>query len=212
MHGPAQPLGGQVGQHLVHVHVGRRPRTGLEDVDGELVAPSPLDHFAGGLGDGFRHVLVDDAEPAVLDGGRPLDERQGPDEAGGDRLPGPGSDQPGHGDETEPARLPAWDRLGEQPEGEPPAVGDGEDGAPAVRPPLDLVDTRPHRGLVLVGIEEDLTARRRQSQGSGLVIADAPAARHPVHEVPPLAPDGFQHRAHPGPILREARAHAGGHP
>ena len=91
-------------------------------------------------------------------------------------------------------------------------MGDGEDGAPALRPPLDLLDALPHRGLVLVGIEEDLTAGRRQPEGSRLVEADAPAARHPVHEVPPLAADGLQHCAHPEPVLREARAHAGGHP
>ena len=49
---PAQALGGQGGQDLVHVHVGGGARPGLEDVDGELGVPPARGHLDGGLGDG----------------------------------------------------------------------------------------------------------------------------------------------------------------
>ena len=39
VHRPAQALGRQVGDHLVGVHVRRRARAGLEDVDREVVVP-----------------------------------------------------------------------------------------------------------------------------------------------------------------------------
>ncbi len=44
----AEHLDGPVGDHLVGVHVARRARAGLKDVDRELVVELALGHFAAG--------------------------------------------------------------------------------------------------------------------------------------------------------------------
>ncbi len=74
--GLAQSLGRERGEHLVHVHVRRRARPGLEDVDRELVVVAAAAHFGGGVVDGLGHVLVDHAEPSVDGRARALDRGQ----------------------------------------------------------------------------------------------------------------------------------------
>jgi hypothetical protein len=48
----AQDLDGPVGDHLVGVHVGGRPRAGLEDIDHELAVVAAIHHFLRRLHDG----------------------------------------------------------------------------------------------------------------------------------------------------------------
>ena len=59
------PVAGEVGDHLVGVHVRGGARAGLEDVDRELVVVLALgDRLAGG-GDPLGDVAVEQAEVAV---------------------------------------------------------------------------------------------------------------------------------------------------
>ena len=69
---PAQAFRGQCGQDLVHVHVGRGSRPGLEDVEGELGVPAALRHLEGGLGDGGGDIGRDHPEGGVFQRGGPF--------------------------------------------------------------------------------------------------------------------------------------------
>jgi hypothetical protein len=75
------PVAGEVGEHLVGVHVRGGPGAGLEDVDRELVVVlAGGDRFAR-LGDPSRQLLVEDPELAVdarrggLQPAQPADDR-----------------------------------------------------------------------------------------------------------------------------------------
>ncbi len=76
MHGGAERLAGQGGQHLVHVHVRRGARAGLVDVDGKLVVPLARRHLASRLDDGVGDRLVNDLGAPVLGRHRALDVSQ----------------------------------------------------------------------------------------------------------------------------------------
>jgi hypothetical protein len=65
----AQDLDGPVGDDLVRVHVGRGPRTRLEDVEHELVVQRSRYYLLRGGDDGFLQVLVEAAELVVDVGG-----------------------------------------------------------------------------------------------------------------------------------------------
>src|SRR5690606_491159 len=64
---------------LVGVHVRRRARAGLEDVDREVLVVLAGDDLLGGLGDGPREVLLEDPELGVGERGGALDLREGSD-------------------------------------------------------------------------------------------------------------------------------------
>ncbi len=111
---PAEDLFGAVGEDLVHIHVERRPRAHLEDVDGELVVALPGQDLVAGRDDGRGPLPVEEAEPAVGPGGRLLDAGHGHDEDGG---------------RAEPADRKVLDR----PLGLDPVIGGCGNGLPAER-------------------------------------------------------------------------------
>ncbi len=78
--GLAEQLAGPVGQHLVGVHVGAGPRTGLEDVEGEVRIESAAGQFRGRGGDRLGPPLVEQAEFQVDPGGLLLDQAEGAQE------------------------------------------------------------------------------------------------------------------------------------
>src|SRR5258706_514888 len=51
--GAAEKLARTIREHLVHVHVGLRARSGLPDHEWKLVGPAPRKHFVGGRCDGL---------------------------------------------------------------------------------------------------------------------------------------------------------------
>ena len=83
-------LAGDVGEHLVHIHVRGGTRSGLEDVDRELVLVSARCHLVCSRLEGSRHLRVDHAELGVDRGRGTLDERQGSDQRGIHALAGDG--------------------------------------------------------------------------------------------------------------------------
>jgi hypothetical protein len=70
----------EVGDHLVRVHVGRRPGTPLDHVDDELVMPPPLAELRAYGPDGVRASGIQHAQLLVrrrrsrLDAGEGIDE------------------------------------------------------------------------------------------------------------------------------------------
>ena len=85
----AEQFVGAVGQYLVGVHVVRRPRPGLEDVDHELVQVPPLlQHFFGGGDDRVRQARFQPPAPAVHQRGGFFDCDCRPHECGVRRQPG----------------------------------------------------------------------------------------------------------------------------
>ena len=78
----------EVGDHLVGVHVRRRSRSGLEDVDGELVVVLAGSDLVPGSGDALGQLGVQQAQLGVHAGGRGLDAAQPPDHGGRHRLAG----------------------------------------------------------------------------------------------------------------------------
>ena len=66
-------LAGEVGDDLVGVHVRRRPRAGLEDVDRELLVVAAVCDLGGGGGDALSHGRVDQAQIGIHLGGGALD-------------------------------------------------------------------------------------------------------------------------------------------
>ncbi len=78
--GPAQNLDGPVGDDLVRVHIGRRARPGLENVDGKMIVPLALDDLVGRLLDGVGQLVVQQSQRRVGPGRRPLDDAQRPNE------------------------------------------------------------------------------------------------------------------------------------
>src|ERR671923_885160 len=79
-------LAGERRDDLVGVHVRRRPRTGLEDVDRELVVELAGGDAVTGLGDALRLVLVEEAELRIHARGRGLDPAEPPRDRHRDRL------------------------------------------------------------------------------------------------------------------------------
>ncbi|GAA3047234.1 hypothetical protein GCM10020000_29160 [Streptomyces olivoverticillatus] len=81
VHGAAQALARQGGDDLVGVHVGRGAGAGLEDVDGEVLVPPPLDDLGRGRRDRLGNIAVEHAQLGVglrrgaLDPGQRLDVR-----------------------------------------------------------------------------------------------------------------------------------------
>ena len=76
------------GQHLVHVHVRRRTRARLKDIDRELLVPESLGHLSRSRRNGVGDALVDarDIAQARVDSrGFALDHRQSSDEPALDR-------------------------------------------------------------------------------------------------------------------------------
>ena len=69
---PAQALRGQGRQDLVHVHIGRGARPGLENVDRELGVPAPFGYLEGSFGDGGGDIGRHHAEVGVFQGRRPF--------------------------------------------------------------------------------------------------------------------------------------------
>lgn len=65
MHVTAEPLGGERGQDLVGVHVGRGAGPGLEDIDGEVLVPVPARDLLGGVLDRRGDVLVEHPQLGV---------------------------------------------------------------------------------------------------------------------------------------------------
>jgi hypothetical protein len=88
VHRPAQLAGGQGGDHLVGVHVGRRARAGLEDVDRELVVVAAVGDVRGGGHDRLGQIVVDHPERRVDLRGRALDLGQRADVRGFQPAPG----------------------------------------------------------------------------------------------------------------------------
>ncbi|GAA3086471.1 hypothetical protein GCM10020254_33630 [Streptomyces goshikiensis] len=86
----AEPLGGQGGDHLVDVHVGRGPGARLEHVDGEVLVPAALGDLGGGGADRLGEVLVHHTQARVHRGGRALDAGEGLDVGALQALPGDG--------------------------------------------------------------------------------------------------------------------------
>jgi len=74
-----ESLRGERREHLVGVHIRRRTRAGLEDVDREVLVVRAGGHLLGDGPDRVGHVLRDHAELAVDRGGRALHQGQGLD-------------------------------------------------------------------------------------------------------------------------------------
>ena len=66
----------EMGDDLVHVRVGRGARTGLVDIDRELVVVVAVRHRRGSGRDGARDIRIEQAELAVRLRGGELDEGQ----------------------------------------------------------------------------------------------------------------------------------------
>ena len=73
VHAATEALGGQSGDDLVGVHVARRARPGLEDVDGEVLVPVAAGDLVGGGDDGVGDVAVEHTQLGVDGRGRRLD-------------------------------------------------------------------------------------------------------------------------------------------
>ena len=74
---PSQDLVGSVGDHLVAVHVQAYARSGLENIDHELIIPLAVDHFLGRLDDGVGTLLIHQAKFLIGLRGGPLHHPQG---------------------------------------------------------------------------------------------------------------------------------------
>ena len=83
-------VAGQRRDHLVRVHVRRRARAGLEDVDRELVVELARGDAVGGGGDPLGLVGVEQAEVGVHASSGSLDPAQPARDGSGNRLPGDG--------------------------------------------------------------------------------------------------------------------------
>ena len=85
-HRAAEALDGAVGDDLVGVHIrlGAAPR--LPDHQREVLVEPAFDHLVGGLDDGLRLLRSEQAELAVDEGGRLLDQPEGPDHLAGEAL------------------------------------------------------------------------------------------------------------------------------
>ena len=81
--GAAEQLRGAVGEDFVGVHVVRRPRTGLVDVDDELITKLTAQDLVGRGDDGIPLARIEPLERAVGLRRGALDEHRGPDEAVG---------------------------------------------------------------------------------------------------------------------------------
>jgi hypothetical protein len=81
---------GQRREYFVHVHVGARARACLVDVHRELVDVLAVGHSGRRLLDRVGHVGVDDAQPCVDGGSRPLHQGQGRDDRRVEPLAGDG--------------------------------------------------------------------------------------------------------------------------
>ena len=96
MHAPvgaarvAQPLTGAVGEHLVDVHVMRRPGPRLVDVHDELVAQPARQHLIRGGDDGGRDIACQPPEGHIRLGRAFLDEHGGRHQIGGHAQPADG--------------------------------------------------------------------------------------------------------------------------
>src|SRR4051794_5192929 len=77
----AQALDREVRDDLIGVHVRRRTRAGLEDVDDEVVIPLPVHHVLRGGDDCLRLLRIEQTQLAVHFGGRQLDLGEGTDES-----------------------------------------------------------------------------------------------------------------------------------
>ena len=77
---------GDLGDHLVGVHVGRCARTGLEHIHRELVVELALGHGHAGLGDCGGDTVVKQAELGVGASGTRLDAPEPVDDGGRNRL------------------------------------------------------------------------------------------------------------------------------
>ncbi len=77
---------GQVGYHLVDVHVARGARTGLEHVHRELVVVLAVDDLLSRRDDGFGSLAVEQAQFTVDLGSGQFDAGDGMDEASRHRL------------------------------------------------------------------------------------------------------------------------------
>ena len=82
------PVAGEVGDHLVRVHVRRRAGAGLEGVDGELVVVLAVADLVAGGGDPLGEVGVELAELGVDPRRGGLQAAEPVDDGGGDRVPG----------------------------------------------------------------------------------------------------------------------------
>ena len=78
----AQQFGRPVGQHLIDVHIGLRPRAGLPDRQRELVRMQPADHFASRGNDRLGLVHSEQAQCRVCASASRLDLDQGKDQLG----------------------------------------------------------------------------------------------------------------------------------
>ena len=83
----AEDFRGAIGQHLVGVHVVRRAGAGLIDVDHELIAELPAEHFVRGRDDRVRPSGRQPIELSVRLGGGALDQDGRADEAAGRGQP-----------------------------------------------------------------------------------------------------------------------------
>ncbi len=86
VHRAAERGGCEVGEHLVHVHVGGRAAAGLVDVDRELVAVLARDDAVGRRDDGVGDRRVDDAQLPIDDRGGALHARERDDLGGLETL------------------------------------------------------------------------------------------------------------------------------
>ena len=74
--------------HLVGVHVALGAAARLPHHQGEMIVELARDHLVGGLHDGRRDVLGQQAELGVHLGGGPLEQAEGADHLGREALPG----------------------------------------------------------------------------------------------------------------------------
>ena len=81
MHLRAQALGREARNDLVGIHVGTGPRTGLEDINGELRIVPAVGYFQRRCLDRHRLAGLEQAELRIRTGSGPLDEAQGANEA-----------------------------------------------------------------------------------------------------------------------------------
>jgi hypothetical protein len=78
----AEEVGGAVCDHLVHVHMERSARAGLEGVHDELAVQPSCDHVAGGAGDGANDPAGKEPQFSVGERRGQLDLSVGADQGG----------------------------------------------------------------------------------------------------------------------------------
>ena len=73
----AQRHGGQVGDHLVDVHLGGGSRSGLEDIEGKLIVNLAAEYFGASPANCLGYVIVQKAQAPVGNGAGRLQAHDG---------------------------------------------------------------------------------------------------------------------------------------